>query len=357
MTSVPGRDRLRELLDALLDDEPGGLDAAADRAASSPFHFARQLSSATGEPPMSIRRRVLLERAAWQLAQGSSVTDAAFDAGYESVDGFSRAFHRAFGYPPSSAGPGLATWLPSPNGLHFHPPVNLWVSAAPQVAEGASGADGVVALMVHHDVDDTEHLIGLARRLDPAAFRRELDPGRTLLTWDGPEPSVATVLEHIVWSKEVWSASIAGGDVPARGGDSPDELLERHRVAGPRWISTVSDIARRGAWSDRFVDALCDPPESFVLSSVVAHVLEFSAHRRQVVRSMLRDLGAGASDAAAPNDAAPLNGGAPPNGIDPPGGVDHGDPIDWLHLRHAPPEDGVPSAAPTSAPTEPEELT
>ena len=87
MTTVPGRDRLRELLDALLDGEVGGLDAAADRAASSPFHYARQLSTATGEPPMSIRRRVLLERAAWQLAQGSSVTDAAFDAGYESVDG------------------------------------------------------------------------------------------------------------------------------------------------------------------------------------------------------------------------------------------------------------------------------
>ncbi|UDY34405.1 helix-turn-helix domain-containing protein [Dermatobacter hominis] len=312
MTSVPGRDRLRELLDALLDDEPGGLDAAADRASSSPFHFARQLSSATGEPPMSIRRRVLLERAAWQLAQGSSVTDAAFDAGYESVDGFSRAFHRAFGYPPSSAGPGLATWLPSPNGLHFHPPVNLWLTSTPHVAEGA-GADGVVALMVHHDVDDTAHLIELAASLDDERLRRELAPGRTVLRWDGPEPSVAAVLEHIVWSKEVWSASIAGGDIPPRGGDAPDELRARHAAAGPRWISTVSDISRRGAWSDRFVDALCDPPESFVLSSVVAHVLEFSAHRRQVVRSMLRDLGG--ADA-----------------------VDHGDPIDWLHLRHGPPD-------------------
>jgi AraC-like DNA-binding protein len=317
VTSVPPRDRLRELLDALLDDEPGGLDAAADRAASSPFHFARQLSTATGEPPMSIRRRVLLERAAWQLGQGCSVTDAAFEAGYESVDGFSRAFHRAFGYPPSSAGPGLATWLPSPNGLHFHPPVNLWVSSVPQALEGSSGADGVVAMMVHHDVDDTSYLIELASRLDADGYRRELDPGRTVLGWDGPEPSVAAVLERIVWAKEVWAASIVGGDLPARGGDEPDELRARHDVAGPLWISTVADVARRGAWSDRFVDALCDPPESFVLSSVVAHVLEFSAHRRQVVRGMLRDL---------------AGGGPGEQDV-----VDRGDPIDWLHLRHGPP--------------------
>jgi AraC family transcriptional regulator len=137
-------------------------------------------------------------------------------------------------------------------------------------------------------------------------------PGRLVLHWDGPEPSVATVLEHVVWAKEVWWASIAGADFPGRGGDSPEELRERHAVAGPRWISTVSDISRRGAWSDRFVDALCDPPESFVLSSVVAHVIEFSAHRRQLVRSMLRDLG-----------------------VD---GVDHGDPIEWLHQRHGPVE-------------------
>jgi hypothetical protein len=46
-----------------------------------------------------------------------------------------------------------------------------------------------------------------------------------------------------------------------------------------------------GAWSDRLVDALCEPPETFVLGSVVAHVLRFSAHRRLLVRHLLRDAG------------------------------------------------------------------
>src|SRR5690606_39889854 len=66
-----GRDRLRELLDAVLQgtDGPaeGGsrrLEDMAEEAFSSPYHFSRLLSRATGEPPVAMRRRVLLERAA-----------------------------------------------------------------------------------------------------------------------------------------------------------------------------------------------------------------------------------------------------------------------------------------------------
>src|SRR5690606_38407045 len=94
--SGTGRDRLRELLDAVLAGTDG-LDAGSTRrlqdmagdAFSSPYHFSRLLSRATGEPPVAMRRRVLLERAAWQLAHGTSVTEAAWLAGYESVEGFS----------------------------------------------------------------------------------------------------------------------------------------------------------------------------------------------------------------------------------------------------------------------------
>ena len=52
-----------------------------------------------GPSPVAMRRRVMLERAAWQLREGASVTDAAIAAGYESVEGFSRAFTRAWPRP------------------------------------------------------------------------------------------------------------------------------------------------------------------------------------------------------------------------------------------------------------------
>src|SRR5262245_55460540 len=109
-----GRDRLRELLDAVLAEEHRNLDAMASGAFASPYHFSRQLSAGAGEPPVAMRRRVMLERAAWRIQQGTSVTDAAFEAGYDSVEGFARAFGRSYGHPPGQVVEG-DHWLPAPN--------------------------------------------------------------------------------------------------------------------------------------------------------------------------------------------------------------------------------------------------
>ncbi|MEX1177746.1 MAG: DinB family protein [Nitriliruptor sp.] len=150
-------------------------------------------------------------------------------------------------------------------------------------------------------------LLELATGLPEDEFRAALLPGTTVLSWDGPEESIATVLEHQVFTKEVWLAAIEGRDAPSRDvAADATRLSERHDALAPRWLETVRDIDRRGAWNDRLVDALCDPPESFVLSSVIAHVLTYAAHRRQLVRQMLT---------AAGHE------------------VDHGDPITWLRTR------------------------
>lgn len=304
-----GHDRLRELLDAVLADEHDGLGEMAAGAFATPWHFSRQFSRGTGEPPVALRRRVVLERAAWQLRQGASVTDAAFGSGYESVEGFSRAFARAYGYPPSSVGPagdaepGKAHWLPAPNGIHFHPPMHLWVSEREQ--EPASMQ--LVAQLVQHDVDDTTALIRRAGELTEDEYRRVRLPGFSVLEWDGPEESIAAILEHQIWAKEVWLAAIEGRDFPERGADSQQALLSRQAHIGPRWTDTVREIDRRGSWSDRLIDALCEPPESFVLSSVVTHVITFAAHRRQLARHLLRQAGLE---------------------------LDHGDPIEWLRDGH-----------------------
>jgi AraC-like DNA-binding protein len=301
-----GRDRLRELLDAVLDEDNRTLTDMAGEAFSSPWHFSRQVARGAGESPVALRRRVALERAAWQLRQGHRVTDVAFAAGYESVEGFSRAFTRAYGETPGHvAGPRTRDehWLPAPNGIHFHPPTSLWVADE----QGRRSGDEVTALLVHHDVEDTRALLEVAKQLPDDAYRRVRLPGLTVLPWDGPEESVAALLDTLVWTKEVWLASIEGAGHPARGADDPAALLARHDAVAPRWLAAVRDVARRGAWGDRLVDALCEPPETFVLGSVVAHVLTFSAHRRLLVRHLLRDAGLA---------------------------VDPGDPIEWLTRRN-----------------------
>lgn len=304
------RDRLRELLDAVLDDDHRSLDDMADGAAASPFHFSRQLRAMADEPPVTMKRRVLLERAAWQLDQGTSVTQAAIDAGYESVDGFSRAFQRAYGRVPSAStgdgsGPGAAgRWLPAPNGIHFHPPTSLWVR------HGDAAMNPIAAGLVEHDLDDTTALLALAAALSADELHRPILPGATVVSWDGPDDTLARVLGNHVWTKEVWLAAIEGSDQPIRlpHDDLVDAapLAERHAALAPRWLAFVRDVDRRSAWDDRLVDALCDPPESFALGSVVTHVLNYAAHRRQLARHYLRALGRE---------------------------VDQGDPIEWHRHR------------------------
>ncbi len=285
------RDRLRELLDAVLDEDHTTLDEMAQGAFSSPFHFNRQLSRGAGEPPVAMRRRVMLERAAWQLKNGSTVTDAAFAAGYESVEGFARAFARAFGHVPSQTGAGDVThWLPAPNGIHFHPPMSLWVDSQ----EGQDGTgDEVTALMVQHDLDDVSDLLDAAKGLSEEAWHRRRLPGSRPLGWDGPDETVGQVLSHLVRTKQIWLASVEGRTFPDFdvAADDAGTLNAVHSQVAPRWLSMVRDIDRRHAWGDRIVDALCEPPESFVLGSVLAHVLTFSAHRRLLVRHFLREEG------------------------------------------------------------------
>lgn len=298
-----GRDRLKDLLDAVLDGTDRGRTASlgdmADAAASSPFHFARLLSRDTGEPPVSMRRRVLLERAAWQLLNGASVTETAFAAGYESVEGFGRAFTRAFGHGPSA--PAAGYWLPAPNGIHFHPPAGVLAHTKEQTM------NPVIEQLVAHDLDDTRHLIEIAKGLADPAYRAARLPGTTLLSWHGPEESIAAVLENHVWTKQVWTAAIAGRDVPDRDEQATAiSLLEQHDAVAPRWLAAVRDIDRRGAWDDAMIDALCDPPESFAIGAVVAHVLTYAAGRRQVARVMFRAAGCDVGD---------------------------GDPIDWYRAR------------------------
>ncbi|WP_067564059.1 helix-turn-helix domain-containing protein [Nocardia acidivorans] len=302
-----GRDRLRELLDAVLAQDNSTLGEMAADAYSSPFHFSRQFARGTGESPVALRRRVLLERAAWQLSRGERVTEVAFEAGYDSVEGFSRAYSRAYGHPPSGTSTERAArWLPAVNGVHFHPPMSLWVESEPK---GRPDMDPT-AIMLHHEVDDTRELLERAAELTDARYRLVRAPDFSVLEWDGVEESIAGVLANLIRTKEVWLAAIEGADTPAATDDDPAALRGRFEEIIPRWLAAVREIDRRGGWNDTLIDALCEPPESFVLGSVIAHVLTYSAHRRLLVRAWLR--------AESPDNAREIG---------------HGDPILWLRQR------------------------
>ncbi|MCF8587263.1 helix-turn-helix domain-containing protein [Gordonia liuliyuniae] len=288
-------DLLRRLLDAVLDESRDGLGEMAAATYTSPFHFARSVRAGAGESPVALRRRVTLERAAWELQRGATVTDSAFAAGYASVEGFSRAFARAYGHPPTAmiGAERSGHWLPAPNGIHFHSPTVLYIDS------GEESAGDVLLLQVQHDVADIAALLDAAAGLSDDALAAVRLPGSAPRHWDGADESLVQVLWHLVSSKQPWLASIAGDAMPDMTAvQDVSALASLHDHVSARWLATIRDIEHRRGWADWIVDALCEPPESFRLAQIVAHELTFSAHRRLLVRWMLADAGVDVSTPA-----------------------------------------------------------
>ncbi|HEV3375783.1 MAG TPA: AraC family transcriptional regulator [Thermoleophilaceae bacterium] len=282
-------DRLRELIDLVLAslDEPGADGRAlAQRAHFSRDHLDRLLAAATGESPVALRRRLLLERAAWQLHTGGvAPSDAATAAGYGSLAAFSRAFSRAYGVPPSEfAASGAAVELEAPNGIHFHPPAGLLI---PGAREPVARGDLTERMVLHH-LDRVHELLEAAATLPRATLERPVRPGLVIVSFEGEEASAALMAERLVYTLEVWVAAIAGEPLPAGGGD----LLGRHERASRAFVRLTRRIRDRAAWDDAFVDALCEPPQSFTYGGVISHVLSYGAVRREALAGVLRELGA-----------------------------------------------------------------
>ena len=280
-------DRLRDLIDlvlASLDEQEANGSALARRAHFSRDHLDRILAGATGETPAALRRRLLLERAAWQIRTGAALpSEAATAAGYGSLAAFSRAFARAYGEPPSSfSGP---IQLDAPNGIHFHPPAGLLI---PGAREPAPRRDLTERLVSHH-LDRVRELLEAAATLPAAELERPLRPGFVAVWFEGEEPSAAMMAERLVFTLEVWIAAMAGKPLPRT---RADDLLSRFDRASRSFTRLARAVRDAGAWDDAFVDALCEPPQSFTYGGVLAHILSYGAVRREMLASVLAELGA-----------------------------------------------------------------
>ena len=77
------------------------LDALADQAGLSPYHFLRTFERLTGVTPHQYVLRARLRKAAMRVGGGSErITDIAFDCGFGDVSNFNRAFRGEFGVSP-----------------------------------------------------------------------------------------------------------------------------------------------------------------------------------------------------------------------------------------------------------------
>lgn len=98
--------RINRVID-YVSENPGGdlsLETLAKIAYFSPFHFHRVFKSVLGETLHQFVNRIRLERAADLLRADHDlrVLDAAIACGYESGEGFARAFKRRYGISPGA---------------------------------------------------------------------------------------------------------------------------------------------------------------------------------------------------------------------------------------------------------------
>jgi AraC family transcriptional regulator len=304
-------DRLRELLDLVIAslDAPGTDGRAlADRASFSRDHLDRIVAAATGESPVAMRRRLLLERAAWQLRTGqATAAEAATAADFGSPEAFSRAFSRAFGVPPGRfRDEDRPTRVDAPNGVHFHPPAGLLVPG-PTGPAAPVGRDLTDRLVTHH-LERSAALLTAAATVPAEQLARPLRPGFVAVWFEGEEPSAALMAERLVRTLEVWTAAIVGEPQPDAEPDAdPARLRRRLARVAPRFARVARAIRDRAAWDDAFVDALCEPPQSFTYGGVLAHVVVYGAIRREMLASVLTELGAvPPTGPEAPDDADPI---------------------------------------------------
>ena len=93
--------RMQDYIEAHLE-ETIGLSDLAQVSLFSPWHSHRLFQEYTGLTPASYIRRLRLAKAALRLKKEDvHIIDVAFDLGFGSVDGFTRAFCREFGMCPS----------------------------------------------------------------------------------------------------------------------------------------------------------------------------------------------------------------------------------------------------------------
>lgn len=82
-------------------DEMPGLDALAEQAGMSPYHFHRVFKAVTGVTPKAYATAHRARRVRNELNRGTRVTDAIFDAGYQSNARFYEHSNALLGMTPS----------------------------------------------------------------------------------------------------------------------------------------------------------------------------------------------------------------------------------------------------------------
>jgi len=283
-------DTFASFVDAVADGLDEGRIGAGEMASTaylSRSHFDRVIRATAGESPAAFRRRVLLERAAYQLLTSSrGLLDVGLEAGYSSNEAFSRAFRRAYGSLPSNwrLAPGQIQ-LATPNGVHFHPPGGLRLPTRIEVT-----SMDLLVKMVEHHLWLLGELVDSAAKVDAAELDRPIDVPNAGIDDD---PTIRRLLSRLIGQMDMWNNVIHSRayDWDVERHEELPDMRRRLAVAGGDFLAEVREVVEQGRLDETFVDAQCQPPEVYTYGGLIAHVLTFAAFRRTLVIGALERAG------------------------------------------------------------------
>src|SRR2546423_10187908 len=212
----------------------------------------------------------------------------ALDANYGSLEAFSRAFRKAFRTSPS-----LYRRMRDP---HFHLPASNKIHFFAPGSSTKGGRDmDLFDRFAGNDSWHTQRLLEYASTLSEEQLDRPLPTVVELLPWRESNKTLRQLLENIIFTKEVWTAALSRAEIDVNGAPksqrSPQAMLQRLEKTDAELNRILGDIRNRSGWDDTFVDALCEPAETFTYGGVFAHIMTFNAHRRLMALDALRQLG------------------------------------------------------------------
>lgn len=280
-------DTFAAFLDTLAETLDLGGDERARRLHLSRFHLDRVVTATGGEPPERMRRRLLLERAAYRLVTGDQqVVDIAFEAGYGSHEAFTRAFAREYGRAPSRwRQQPTRIQIEGPSGVHFHPPGSLRLPTSRKLTPM-----DLMTRMIEHHVWLTGELIERAARLTDEQLDAPIEmPIGTI----DDDMTIRSVLGRLVGQLAQWNAAATqrSYDWDQEHGKSVSTLRRELAEEGAAFLDQVRTTVDEGRLDETFVDATCEPPHVFTYGGMIAHVLTFAAVRRLVVLGAYEKLG------------------------------------------------------------------
>ena len=249
-----------------------------------------------GEAPGGMERRLRLERAASDLrATHKEVTEVALDAGYGSLEGFSRAFRRAYGLSPSRYREQVqaSETLPGQSHVHYNAQTqNLWVTSR----RGITRMD-LTDRLIANDYWAKKRLLESAKALTDAQLDAPLVFRHNLVPFAEPERTLREALSRMTgdgWALGMMDAArwpSSDGAYRQSANHTVSEMLTQLDGYYQDYSGFVHKVKAEDLWETEWLDDCCEPVETFTYGTTIEATLSWGIAQRMVVQRLLEQLG------------------------------------------------------------------